>query len=64
MTRAIIQLTATEGMYLTQVNLENESSRVFVTKVMGDDINIEDWREATVEERDAWENEYMNPITI
>ena len=40
-------------MYLTQVaEVEN---RVFVTALKGVNIHEADWREATLEEKEAWE---------
>lgn len=47
------EITAKEGMYLTQVaEVEN---RVFVTSLKGVNINETDWREATLEEKEAYE---------
>ena len=42
-------------MYLTQANeVEN---RIFVTALKGANINEADWREATAEEKEAYEKE-------
>lgn len=47
------EIIAKEGMYLTQVaEVEN---RVFVTALKGVNINEADWRDATLEEKEAWE---------
>lgn len=47
------EIKAKEGMYLTQVaEVEN---RVFVTALKGMNINEADWRDATLEEKEAWE---------
>lgn len=47
------ELKAREGYYLTQVGeVEN---RIFITALKGANINEYDWREATQEEKDAFE---------
>ena len=49
------EIKAKEGMYLTQANeVEN---RIFVTALKGANINEADWREATAEEKEAYEKE-------
>jgi hypothetical protein len=48
------EIKATEGMYLTQ-SAEVGDSRIFVKAIKGANVNASDWREATVEEKDAWE---------
>ena len=47
------EIKAKEGMYLTQ-SAEVES-RIFVTAIIGMNVCEEDWREATQEEKDAFE---------
>jgi hypothetical protein len=48
------EIKAREGYYLTQVGeVEN---RIFITALKGANINEYDWREATQEEKDAFEN--------
>lgn len=52
------EIIAKEGMYLTQVvEVEN---RVFVTALKGVNINEADWRDATLEEKEAWEKEKIS----
>lgn len=47
------EIKAREGYYLTQVGeVEN---RIFITALKGANINEYDWREATQEEKDAFE---------
>lgn len=50
------KLTASDGMYLTQVNeVEN---RVFAKSIyLGKGEVVENWREATAEEKEAYEAE-------
>jgi hypothetical protein len=48
------EIKAKEGMYLTQV-AEVGENRIYVKIVKGAKVNDEDWRDATQEEKDAWE---------
>lgn len=49
------EIKAREGYYLTQANeVEN---RIFVTAVKGANINEADWREATEQEKEEYEQE-------
>lgn len=48
------EIKAKKGMYLTQ-SAEVGDSRIFVKAIKGANVNASDWREATVEEKDAWE---------
>ena len=49
------ELKSKEGYYLTQsADVANED-RVFITAIMGANINESDWREATEEEKEAYE---------
>ncbi len=48
------EIKATEGMYLTQV-FEVGDNRIFVTAIKGANVNEADWREATEEEKEAFE---------
>lgn len=52
----IKEIKATEGHYLTQV-AEVGDDRLFITAIKGANINEADWREATEEEKTAFENE-------
>ena len=49
------EIKSREGYFLTQANeVEN---RIFVTALKGANINEADWREATAEEKEAYEKE-------
>ena len=48
------ELRASEGYYLTQV-AEVGEGRIFVTAIKGENVNESDWREATEEEKVAFE---------
>lgn len=48
---------ATPGHWLTQANLDNESNRIFVHEVAGFGDLDAAYREATDEEKAAWEAE-------
>ena len=49
------EIKSREGYYLTQsAEVEN---RIFVTALKGANINEADWREATAEEKEAYEKE-------
>lgn len=50
------EIRAREGYYLTQV-AEVGNDRLYVTALKGANINEEDWREATEEEKIAYEEE-------
>ena len=45
---------ATEGYYLTQV-AEVGEERVYITAIKGANVKEEDWREATLEEKEAFD---------
>ena len=45
------KLTAKEGVYLTQKNLENENGRVFaISLYLADNDSADNWRDATQQE--------------
>lgn len=48
------EIKAKEGYYLTQ-STEVRESRIFVTAIKGANVNPYDWRDATQEEKDAFE---------
>lgn len=48
------ELIAKEGMYLTQKGDAGES-RTYITAIIGATVNPDDWREATEEEKEAFE---------
>ena len=49
------EIKAREGYYLTQVEEVGEN-RIYITSIKGVNINESDWREATQEEKDSFEN--------
>jgi hypothetical protein len=49
------EIKSREGYYLTQVEEVGEN-RIFITAIKGVNINESDWREATQEEKDEFEN--------
>lgn len=49
------EIKAREGYYLTQVS-DVAESRIFVTAIKGANINESDWREATLEEKEEFED--------
>ena len=52
------KIKASEGMYLTQKEIENESARVFsVSLFLADNDSTDNWREATMEEYYKWQQE-------
>lgn len=53
------EIKAREGYYLTQ-SAEVGEDRLFITALKGASINEEDWREATEEEKIAFENALEN----
>jgi hypothetical protein len=48
------EIKARDGYYLTQVEVAEEN-RLFLTAIKGANINESDWREATEEEKIAYE---------
>lgn len=49
------ELKANEGYYLTQsADVPNEE-RLYLTAIKGANVNESDWREATLEEKEAFE---------
>ena len=52
------EIKATKGYYLTQVE-EVGNERIFVTAIKGANIDVFAWREATQEEKDAFEKEQI-----
>lgn len=48
------EIKAREGYYLTQV-AEVDNDRLYITALKGANINEADWREATEEEKNAFE---------
>ena len=48
------EIKAREGYFLTQA--AEVSDRIFVTRVKGLNVNPNDWREATIQEKEAFDN--------
>lgn len=49
------ELKANEGYYLTQsADVANEE-RIYITAIKGENVKESDWREATLEEKEAFE---------
>lgn len=52
------KIKASEGMYLTQKEIENEGARVFaVSLFLADNDSADNWREATMEEYYKWQQD-------
>ena len=49
------EIKAREGYYLTQSAEVANEERVYITAIKGMNVNEVDWREATLEEQDAYE---------
>jgi hypothetical protein len=47
------EIKARDGYYLTQLN--EVEDRIFITAIKGVNVNESDWREATEEEKNAYE---------
>ena len=55
------EIKAREGYYLTQVQ-DDVIDRIFVTIIKGKNVKEEDWREATLEEKEEQVNNCLNII--
>ncbi|MBO7280126.1 MAG: hypothetical protein J6V00_03070 [Bacteroidaceae bacterium] len=53
------EIKSREGMYLTQANQVGDD-RLFITSIKGEYVREEDWREATEEEKQAYEREQQS----
>jgi hypothetical protein len=51
------ELKSREGYYLTQAADVATEERLYLTAIKGMNVNEADWREATQEEKDAFEKE-------
>ena len=50
------KITASEGKYFTQKNIENEGARTYaITLYLADNDSEDNWREATQEEYYEWQ---------
>ena len=50
------KITASEGKYFTQKNIENEGARTYaITLYLADNDSKDNWREATQEEYYEWQ---------
>lgn len=47
------ELKSREGYYLTQA--KEVEDRIYITAIKGENVNESDWREATEEEKEAYE---------
>ena len=55
------ELKAKEGYYLTQSADVADNERVFIRAIIGASVNESDWREATAEEKEAFEKAQAEP---
>ena len=53
------EIKAKEGYYLTQAADVAIEERVFITAIKGVNVNESDWREATLEEKEACEKQLV-----
>lgn len=58
------EITAQEGKYLTQINIENEDNRIFVKAITGANASYDYWREAEESEKTQWEQEHMLDLNM
>lgn len=49
------EIKSREGYYLTQSADVADSERTYITAIKGANVNEADWREATAEEKEAYE---------
>lgn len=54
------ELKSREGYYLTQA--KEVEDRVYITAIKGENVNESDWREATEEEKEAYEKEMKEKL--
>lgn len=57
------EIKAKEGYYLTQSADVAKEDRMFITALKGANINEADWREATAEEKEEFENKIKEEIS-
>ena len=53
------EINAREGYYLTQSD-DSCPDRMFITALKGVNINEEDWKEVTIEEKEEYEKIFSN----
>lgn len=58
------EIKAKEGYYLTQAAEVAIEERVFITAIKGVNVNESDWREATLEEKEACEKLHEETLEI
>ena len=51
------EIKAREGYYLTQSAEVSNEERTYITAIKGANVNETDWREATADEKEAFEKE-------
>lgn len=57
-------ITTASGMYITQAHLDDEQQRMFVReKVSYGQLNRDDYRDATEQEKTEWESQYQKDPT-
>ena len=49
------EIKSREGYYLTQSADVAKEERIFITAIKGSNVNESDWKEVTLEEKDAFE---------
>lgn len=49
------EIKAKDGMYLTQSAEVSNEERIYITAIKGVNVNSKDWRDATLEEKEAYE---------
>lgn len=49
------ELKSREGYYLTQASEVADNERTYITAIKGENVKESDWREATEEEKEAYE---------
>lgn len=55
------EIKAKEGMYLTQSG--EVEDRIFITAIKGMNVNKLDWKEVTLEEKEAWESKNSKELS-
>ncbi len=56
------EITAKQGMYLTQVEVQDEQDRMFVKKLTGVSVDSSQWSDASQSEKDEWELKHLEPL--
>lgn len=56
------EITPRQGYYLTQAGEVADNERIYITALKGANINEADWREATAEEKEEFDNKTKEEI--